>query len=122
MVIPERTVGVGGAAAAADGAAADANAAGGDQNVPGDGGNAGGNPGGGNPAGAYLATFYTGQLPAAIGAVAKAVAAKQSLEEQRAKAEAEALFQFLQTNGNDLRDLNGNDSLFTSLVAFPDSN
>ena len=40
MVIAERTVGAGGAAAAADGAAADANAAGGDQNVPGDGGNA----------------------------------------------------------------------------------
>ena len=104
-------------------AAANANAGVGDQtNVQVRGSNAGGNPGGGNPAGAYLATFYTGQLPAAIGAVAKAVAAKQSLEEQRAKAEAEALFQFLQTNGNDLRDLNGNDSLFTSLVAFPDSN
>ena len=40
MVIAERTVGGGGAAAAADGAAADANAVGGDQNVPGDGGNA----------------------------------------------------------------------------------
>ena len=41
MVLAERTVGAGGAAAAANRAAADANAVGGDQNVPGDGGNAG---------------------------------------------------------------------------------
>ena len=55
-----------------------------------------------------------------IGAVTKAVAVKQNLEEQQAK--AEALFQFLQTDRNGLRDLNGDESLFTSLVVVPDSN
>ena len=86
-------------------AAADANAGVGDHtNVQVRGGNAGGNPGGGNLGEAYLATFFTGQLPAAIGEVAKAVAAKQSIEEQREK--AETMFQFLQNDTSDLRDLN----------------
>lgn len=102
--------GAGGATGAADGATNNAN-------EEGDGGNA---ARGVNPPEVYLTTFYTGQLPAAIGAVAKAVATKQSLVGQREK--AEALFQFLQTNGNDLRDLNSDDSLFTTLVAVPDSN
>ena len=97
MVPADGTVG-----AAAD--AADANAGVGDQNVQVRGGNAGGNPGGGNLGEAYLATFFTGQLPAAIGEVAKAVAAKQSIEEQREK--AETMFQFLQNDTSDLRDLN----------------
>ena len=98
MVPADGTVG-----AAAD-APADANAGVGDQNVQVRGGDAGRNPGGGNPDEAYLAIFYTGQLPAAIGEVAKAVAAKQSIEEQREK--AETMFQFLQNDTSDLRDLN----------------
>jgi hypothetical protein len=98
MVPADGTVGAAAAAAAA-------NAGVGDQtNVQVRGSNAGGNPGGKNPGEAYLATFFTGQLPAAIGEVAKAVAAKQSLEEQREK--AETMFQFLQNDTSDLRDLN----------------
>ena len=72
----------------------------------------------GNPAG-YLATFYTGQLPAARGTVATAMAAQGPPATQRDN--AEAMYQFLLDPQNDLRDLNGDDSVFTAVVSIPAS-
>lgn len=73
----------------------------------------------GAPAPGYLATFHTGQLPAARGAVATAMAAQGPPATQRAN--ADALYQFLLDPQNDLRDLNGDDTLFTALIAIPAS-
>ena len=59
---------------------------------------------------AYVATYYTGQLPAAQGNVAKALNAGATLGELRTQAHA-------------LRDLNREDStVFTALVTVLDSN
>ena len=68
----------------------------------------------------YLATYYPGQLPAASRTNAMVLGIKQTLKVQRSN--AKALFQFLQTDQNDLRDLNGDHSFFTALVVVPDSN
>ena len=83
-------------------------------------GGAGANPqpGGGNGGahqGGYLAMFHTGQLPAARGTVATALAAKGPPATQRTN--AEALYQFLSGGQNVLRDLNGDDTMFTAVVS-----
>jgi len=69
---------------------------------------------------AYVATYYTGQLPAAQGKVAKLLNARAVPREQRMH--AQAFFEFLDNPQNDLRDLKGEDSTaFTALVAVPGS-
>ena len=68
----------------------------------------------------YVSTHFDGQLPAANGAVARAVNAQLSPEEQRTQ--AQEFFAFLYDMQSDLRDLNGDDKLFTALVSVPDTN
>jgi len=69
---------------------------------------------------AYVATYYTGQLPAAQVHVASALNARATPGELRTQ--AQAFFDFLENPQNDLRDLNGEKgSIFTALVAVPDS-
>ena len=75
--------------------------------------------GGGAPPPGYLATFYRGQLPAARGTVATAMAAQGPPVTQRDN--AEALYQFLLDPQNDIRDLNGDDTEFTAIVSIPAS-
>ena len=70
--------------------------------------------------GAYIATHYTGQLPAAQGDVAKNLDAANDAAAQRAL--ASTLHQFLDEGTSDLRDLNGDVSHFTALVSVPDTN
>ena len=70
--------------------------------------------------GANIATHYNGQLPAPTGVVATAVSAMMSTDVQRNQ--AGDFFRFLTSAQSDFRDLNGDDTFFTALVAVPDTN
>ena len=69
---------------------------------------------------ACVVTYYTGQLPAATGKVAKDLNYRATPGEQRMQ--AQAFFEFLDDSQNDLQDLNRNVStVFTLLIAVLDS-
>lgn len=65
----------------------------------------------------YQGTFFTGHLPAPTGEVAKYINSSASSVELKAR--AEACFVFLDDPTSDLRDLNGDTTLFTALIAVP---
>ena len=93
------------------------------QQYPGGGQGANPQPAGGNEGaqqgGGYLATFYTGQLPTSRGTVTSAFSVKGLPATQRDN--AEALYHFLVRAQNDLRDFNGDYTLFIVLVSIPAS-
>ena len=82
-------------------------------------------PGGAPPvaiqgAPSYVVTYYTGQLRAAQGKVARALNARATPGEQWTQ--AQAFFEFLDNPQNDLRVLNREDStVLTALVVVSDS-
>ena len=68
----------------------------------------------------YVPTHWDRQIPAATGRVAKSMEATKTPTELRTV--ATAFRQFLVTQQSAMRDLNGDDSFFTSLVSVPESN
>jgi len=68
----------------------------------------------------YVATYYTGQLPAPQGPVALAFAAAAA-DTAVHRTRASNFYEFLNDPASDLRDLNGDTSQFTALVSVPDS-
>ena len=76
--------------------------------------------GGQGPPQPYIATHYTGQLPAAQGEVAKTLEAASDAAAQRVL--ASTLHHFLDDGTSDLRDLNGDVAQFTALICVPETN
>ena len=78
-------------------------------------GNPTGTPQGAPPQG-YVATHYTGTLPAATGCIATDFAKVPLMEQRRV---ANTLHTFLADPQSDLRDLNGDQTPFTAMVSVP---
>jgi hypothetical protein len=70
--------------------------------------------------GPYLCTFYGGTLPAPTGEVAKFVNSSATIA--RLRSNAESCYTFLSEPTSDLRDLNGDHTLFTAMVSVPGTN
>lgn len=69
---------------------------------------------------AYDPVFFTGNLPAPVGEVAKLFRNNFNMLKQRT--DADALFEFLNDDGCDLRDLNGShDRCFVAMVSVPNT-
>ena len=67
---------------------------------------------------AYVPTHFNGDLPAAIGTVAKEL---DSIPKTDQRKRAVDLFLFLSNDQTDLRDLNDDQRVYTALVAVPDT-
>ena len=65
----------------------------------------------------YQSTFYTGNLPAPTGEVGQFI--NRSFSPALLKTHAEACFDFLNDPTSDLRDLNGDKTIFTAIIAVP---
>ena len=68
----------------------------------------------------YVCTFYRGTLPAPTGEVAQLV--NRSATTAVLRARAESFYAFLSDPASDLRDLNGDNTLFTAMISVPGTN
>ena len=65
----------------------------------------------------YQSTFYTGHLPAPTGEVGQFI--NRTVSTAGLKDRTEACFNFLNDPTSDLRDLNGDNTIFTAIIAVP---
>jgi len=65
----------------------------------------------------YQSTFYTGHLPAPTGEVGQFI--NRTVSTAGLKDRAEACFNFLNDPISDLRDLNGDNTIFTAIIMVP---